>query len=220
MPSIVFDAYGTLFDLDALVIPATTLLGDEDVAEKMCRIWREKHLEYAWTSVLMNRYQDFDRLSALALDFALSSTPRPANSAVKTQLLDAQKRLALYDDVVPALNRHGSTMKLAVLSNGTFRSLQSLTDTAGILFSFDYVLSVDPLRTYKPAKETYQLALDTLAEERNQIFFVSSNPWDVAGAKSFGFRTIWCNRKDFSFVSPGPGPDMVIQTLAELNELC
>lgn len=217
--TIVFDAYGTLFNLDALVAPATTILDDVAIAERVCTVWRSKHLEYAWTSLLMNRYQDFDKLSAFALDFALTNAGIQVDKGAKQKLLDAQRHLPLYDDVQPTLDALGSLNPLAILSNGTFRSLQSLTEKAGILFSFDYVLSVEPFRTYKPAREAYQLALDKLGGDKTGILFVSSNQWDIAGAKSFGFQTVWCNRKNVTYVPVGPNPDTVIRSLEELSTI-
>lgn len=218
MTAVVFDAYGTLFDLNNLAVLATEAIGDHALAQSVCRTWRTKQLDYAWTSVLMNRYQDFDKLTELALTFALQDASIE-DLSVKTQLLSAYDTLPLFDDVTSTLDVLAESHKLAILSNATFRSLQKMTDAQGILFSFDYLLSVEPIRLYKPSRAAYQLAVDALHCEKSEIMFVSSNYWDVVGAKSFGFETVWCNR-DGRIPDPiAPAPDKVVTSLHALQQL-
>ncbi|GMA60132.1 haloacid dehalogenase type II [Alicyclobacillus fastidiosus] len=196
MAAIVFDAYGTLFDVEALVATATELIGDALAAKEICRTWRSKQLDYAWNSVLMNRFLDFDKATDAAFRFALrdARVDEERISTLVPRLLQAHDTLPLFEDVKGALETLGEQHKLLILSNGTFRSLQTLTNTQGILFSFDYILSTEPIRTYKPTRAAYQLVLDTLTCDKADVVFVSSNHWDVTGSKAFGFKTYWCNR--------------------------
>ncbi|WAH38706.1 haloacid dehalogenase type II [Alicyclobacillus dauci] len=218
MSAVVFDAYGTLFNLDSLLPLVTAFVGDEHKAKRITRVWRTKQLDYAWTSVLMNRFQDFDKLTDLALKFALQDNGVYDEKIVR-RLVQAYVSLPLYDDVRGVLDELATNHKLAILSNGTFRSLQTLTNSAGVMFSFDYILSTEPIRTYKPAREAYDLALQKLGNEKSDIVFVSSNHWDVTGAKAFGFRTYWCNRTGQTPDPLSPAPDGIITSLADLPSL-
>lgn len=218
MSVIVFDAYGTLFNVDALQSVAAQFVGDR--AAEFCRAWREKQLAYTWRSILMNRYQDFDKLTQQALLFTLRSMNVPNEQTACAKLLEALDSLPLHDDVKTTLdNLNTAAHKLVVLSNGTFRALQKLADAQNILFSFDYLLSATPLRTYKPTRAAYQLVLDTTHCEKTDVIFVSANDWDTAGAKAFGFRSIWCNRQTAVSDTLGPQPNNTIASLYELPSL-
>jgi 2-haloacid dehalogenase len=215
MPVLVFDSYGTLFDLDVLVSTATHILNDPEKAEAVCKSWRRHQLEFAWQSILMERYQDFDKLTSLALDAAIKQVfDGNSNPVLKDALMSTNKHLPLFEDVLPTLETVES--KKAMLSNGTFRSLQTLADHTGILFSFDYILSVDPIRTYKPARASYKMAHDKFAVSKEEVWFVSSNTWDISGAKSYGFKTFWCNRAGEFFDGFLYEPDVEISSLTEL----
>lgn len=221
MTTFVFDAYGTLFNLDALESVATQYLHDPVLSARVCKTWRQKHLDFAWNAVLMERYQDFDKLAKMAMDASLravmgSTLTDNQRQQLTESLLDANQRLPIYDDVKSTLDALATAHRLAILSNGTFRSLQSITHHAGILFSFDYILSSDPIRTYKPSRSAYQLVLDTFHTTKDDVWFVSSNDWDIAGAKSFGFHTVWCNRKQQPYTGVGFAPDHIVQSLTDL----
>ncbi|MFB5189878.1 haloacid dehalogenase type II [Alicyclobacillus fastidiosus] len=221
MAAIVFDAYGTLFDVGALVATATELVGDASDAQEICRTWRSKQLDYAWNSLLMNRFMDFDKATEAALKFALrdASVDEGRMSTLVPSLLEAHDRLPLFDDVRSTLEALGEHHKLLILSNGTFRALQTLTNAQGILFSLDYILSTEPIRTYKPTRAAYQIVLDTLTCDKADVVFVSSNHWDVTGAKAFGFKTYWCNRTGQVADPIPPQPDGVMASLADLTKL-
>lgn len=216
MEAVIFDAYGTLFNLDVLPDEISHVLGPVD-AQHISDVWRKKQMDYAWMSVLMKRYQDFDKLTEAALRFALMDSEVHISDDGIRQLMSAYLNIPLYSDVFPLLQELEGSIKLSILSNGTFRSLQTLTEHAGILFSLDYLMSVEPIRTYKPAREPYQLALDTLKCDKEQILFVSSNGWDVTGAKSFGFQTAWCNRKSAPAEQLPFKPDKTVSSLKELS---
>lgn len=215
MEAIIFDAYGTLFDLDALKNDISQILGSLN-ADSISAVWQQKQMDYAWMSNLMGRYQDFDKLTEAALRFALLDNDiQPSEDTVRA-LMSAYLHVPLYPDVRPLFDRLENQIKLSILSNGTFKSLQTLTERAEILFSLDYLMSVEPIRMYKPARQPYQLALDTLKCDKSQIMFVSSNGWDVTGAKSFGFHTVWCNRKSMPFEQLGFASDETVSSLKDI----
>ncbi len=218
MQTVIFDAYGTLFDWSGVAIAAQQTSATPELAQDIAQQWRKLHLELAWQSTLMERYQDFDRLAAQSLDIVLRQTLLPSDqqARLRESLLQAAMELAVYPDVIPTLS--DLTARTAILSNGTLHALQKLADRAGILFSFDYILSVDPVRSYKPSRKAYAFAMGRLGAEKADITFVSSNAWDVAGAKAFGFRTCWCNREEKPFEALPYHPDITISDLRQLVE--
>jgi 2-haloacid dehalogenase len=188
----VFDAYGTLFDVHAAIARHRTEAGPE--AERFSEIWRTKQLEYTWTLTLAGHYLDFWTLTERALDYAFERVPS-VDRALRPKLLEAYLQLDAFADAraaLTALKSHG--LRIAILSNGTPRMLSAAVEASGIAGLLDAVLSVDPLRMYKPRPEVYGLVTDALAEKPPDVVFVSSNRWDVMGAASFGFGTFWVNR--------------------------
>ena len=217
MAVVAFDAYGTLFDISDLADVARPWFADQPAADAFCQRWRQLHLEFAWQSALAEQYRDFDQLAKQSLYAALAEHEmvRTDADAVVQQLLKHMQKVPVYPDVKPTLHQLGN-YKTAVLSNGTLRSLQALAVANDVLFSFDFILSVDPIRTYKPSRKAYALVQSAFGCEKREVLFVSSNSWDIAGAKAYGFRTCWCNRSQTPYISPGQKPDYVIATLAEL----
>jgi len=188
----VFDAYGTLFDVHAAIARHRAAAGPE--AERFSEIWRTKQLEYTWTLTLAGRYVDFWTLTERALDYALARVPS-VDRALRPQLLEAYLRLEAFADARAALaDLKARGARLAILSNGSPAMLAAAVDGAAIAGLLDAVLSVDAVRVYKPRPEVYALVTNGLAVTADEVAFVSSNRWDVMGAASFGFRTLWVNR--------------------------
>lgn len=188
----VFDAYGTLFDVHAAIAHHRAAAGPD--AERCSEIWRTKQLEYTWTLTLAGRYVDFWTLTAQALDYALARVPT-VNRALRPQLLDAYLKLKAFPDArgtLADLKARGD--RLAILSNGTPHMLARAVEAAGMTGLFDAVLSVDTIHAYKPRPEVYALVTDRFSVPAEEVVFVSSNRWDVMGAASFGFRSLWLNR--------------------------
>jgi 2-haloacid dehalogenase len=188
----VFDAYGTLFDVHSAVRSHAAAVGPH--CEAVSALWRTKQLEYSWVRSLMNRYVDFWRCTQDALTFALQ-TFHLHDQALKDRLLSAYWSLAAYSDVkatLQTLRERGA--KLAILSNGTPQMLEAAVGGAGIGDLFDAVISVDGLRIYKTAPETYRLVTTRLDVQSQSVSFQSSNGWDIAGASAFGFRCVRINR--------------------------
>jgi 2-haloacid dehalogenase len=191
----VFDAYGTLLDVRS----ATARLSHElhSKAEKVGSLWRQRQLEYTWLRSLMGRHGDFWDVTRDALDHAFGALGLRDDDDLKSRLMDAYLSLDAYPDVAPTLAElRRAGMRTAILSNGTPAMLKAGVDSAGIGDSLDMVLSIEDAGIYKPHPSVYQLACDSLGLERDRICFVSSNGWDVAGAATFGFQTVWLNRFD------------------------
>ena len=203
-----FDAYGTLFDVDSVMCRAT-IQGD---LQALSQLWRRKQLEYTWHRALMERYEDFWTITEAALKSAIRQLSIQSTAEQIQSLMQAYLSLDAFDDVKPALEAlKGSP--LAILSNGTPAMLDSLIRHNGLQSCFTEVISVDRLRTYKPSPRVYALGPEILRLPAQEILFVSSNQWDAAGAKAFGYQVCWCNRsgaamEDLVFV-----PDAVISGL-------
>ncbi|HML09030.1 MAG TPA: haloacid dehalogenase type II [Xanthobacteraceae bacterium] len=188
----VFDAYGTLFDVHAAIARHRATTGPD--AERFSEIWRAKQLEYTWTLTLAGHYVDFWTLTERALDYAFACVPS-VERALRPQLLEAYFKLDAFAEASGALTELKTRgARLAILSNGTPQMLAAATAAAGIAALIDAVLSVDAVRLYKPRPEVYALVTDGLAVRPSDVAFVSSNRWDVMGAASFGFDSIWVNR--------------------------
>ena len=218
MPSIfVFDAYGTLFDVHAAVRRHAEAIGPD--AAQLSALWRAKQLEYTWIRTLAGRYRDFWTLTAEALDFAFASFPA-ADPALKQKLLDAYRRCDCYPEVpkiVRELKQQGK--QLAILSNGTPDMLASAISAAGLDGTFDAVLSVDAIRTYKADPRVYELATTHFRVYPDAISLQSSNRWDVAGAAAFGLRAVWINRAGAPDEYPDLPPAAVLPSLEGLLRL-
>jgi 2-haloacid dehalogenase len=190
--AVVFDAYGTLFDVHAAVSRHAAAVGPQ--AQAVSELWRAKQLEYSWTRSLMGHYRDFWTLTEAALDFALARFSI-RNPALRGQLLAAYRELGAYAEVPAVLaDLRSRGCKTAILSNGSPDMLASAVSSAGLGPLLDAVISVHPLGTFKPPPRAYQPVLEQLGVEKREVLFISSNRWDVAGATAFGFACLWCNR--------------------------
>jgi 2-haloacid dehalogenase len=215
----VFDAYGTLLDLNSAVRAGSAHLG-ERAAEELGALWRRKQLEYTWLRSLMRRHVDFWQVTAEALEFSLATLGRSGDEALRERLLAAYRRLEAYPEVVAVLGRlKADGVKTAILSNGSPAMLEHAVAAAGLSGLVDEVLSVEEVAVFKPAPEVYHLATRRLGVPAAEIVFLSSNGWDVHGAASFGFRTVWVNRA-WAEGERLPGvPVAVAASLAELPRL-
>jgi 2-haloacid dehalogenase len=188
----VFDAYGTLLDVNSAVAQHAVAIGPD--AARLSELWRAKQLEYSWVYSLIGRYEPFWTLTERALDYALQRVPS-VDAALKIKLLDAYRVLSAYPEVVEVLrglrDRGGMT---AVLSNGNASMLTTAFDGAGLTNLLDRLISVDEVEIFKTSPKTYALVTAAFDVSASAVTFVSSNRWDVAGAAAFGFRTIWVNR--------------------------
>ena len=213
----VFDAYGTLFDINSAAERARPQLGD--ATDALSAAWRAKQVEYTWLMSLMGRHVDFWSITGWALDYALDATGIPP-AGVRDALMEQYRVLDAYPDARAALQTlKGAGLATAILSNGSPDMLDSATDSAGLSDLLDWVLSVESVGIFKPHAKVYQLAVDRLGIDKRQICFVSSNGWDVAGAASFGFRVVWVNRAGRPTERLPTGPDAALPDLAALPGL-
>ncbi len=191
---IVFDAYGTLFDVYSVAELAEQVFPGQGA--QLSQIWRAKQLEYCFLRTAGDRYEDFSTITASALRYAAEKLSLPLTAEAHDRLMGAYLHLAAFPEnlaVLRSLRQWGA--KLVILSNGTQPMLEAAVHSAGMDELFNHVLSVDPIKKFKPDPQVYQLACDAVGLPANRITFVSSNGWDVSGAGWFGFRAFWVNRR-------------------------
>jgi 2-haloacid dehalogenase len=215
--AVVFDAYGTLFDVASAAGAERAALGER--WQPLAELWRSKQLQYTWLRSLMGRHADFAAVTADALDFALERLAI-ADPALRRRLLELYERLDAYPEARDALTRlRAAGLRLAVLSNGQPRMLAVATRSAGLGDLLDAVLSVEAVGVYKPHRSVYQLALDRLGLAPDAILFVSANGWDAHGASAFGLKVAWCNRSGEPRERLPGSPDVEVRALDELPAL-
>jgi 2-haloacid dehalogenase len=214
--AVVFDLYGTLCDVHSVAARCEAHFPAR--GREISALWRQKQLEYTWLrSLIDHSYENFEKTTEDALVFACKHLALPLTSQARADLCNAYLRLAAFDEVPAALKElHAKGLKLAVLSNGTARSIDSVVAHAGIASSLDELISVDEVGVYKPDQRVYELAQRRLAVPRSAILFVSSNSWDATGASYFGYPTCWVNRTGGCFEELGRTPDLQVPDLASI----
>ena len=211
--AVVFDAYGTLFDVHSVIQRCEEQFPGQGAA--LSQLWRAKQLEYTWLRSLMGRYADFGTVTRGALRFACRALSLSLSEGIERALMEGYLSLTPYPEVRAALTALAGR-KLAILSNGSTAMLHPLVVNAGFAQFFEEVLSVDSLSVFKPHPHVYQLGVDRLGVRKEQIAFISSNFWDVCGATSFGFRTYWINRSGAQPDELGFAPSATLTRLDEL----
>lgn len=193
MKALVFDAYGTLFDVLSVTALCELLFPGSGTA--LAVTWRSKQLQYSLLRSLMERYADFWQVTQDALVYATGALQLDLTREKRVQLMDAYRTLHAFPDVKPGLTQlKSSGLRLAILSNGAPQMLESATRSAGIDGLLDAVISVDEIKVFKPSPRVYALAPARLALPAAEIGFVSSNGWDIAGAASAGLTPLWIQR--------------------------
>ena len=208
----VFDAYGTLFDVHSVIEAGRAITGDPAA---LSALWRQKQLEYTWLRSLMGRYEDFWAVTEAALRFSVRRLGLKADEAQLARLMDAYLTLACFPEVEAALARLAGRPR-AILSNGSPRMLSAAVASSGLGRHLQHVLSVDSVKIFKPAPAVYALGPRALGIPAADLLFVSSNAWDVAGAKAFGYQVAWCNRTGAPREELGVEPDLEVTRLDEL----
>jgi 2-haloacid dehalogenase len=216
--AIAFDLYGTLFDVHSVIEKCSEKFPER--GPEISFMWRQKQLEYTWLRSLMGRYATFEAVTREALEFTCKSLQLHLDEQICDELCDAYLRLQPYPDVadtLSALRQRG--LKLAILSNGSTRTIDAVTANSGLDGAFDHLLSVDAVRVFKPDQQVYRLAESAFGVGRESIMFVSSNAWDATGARYFGFPTCWINRSGKPFEEMGQRPDREAHDLSALIEM-
>lgn len=211
--AVVFDAYGTLYDVHSVTRKCEECYPGK--SREISLIWRQKQLEYSWLRTAMGRYENFWLLTEDGLRYALDELGLPIDEAIIAKILGQYLHLSVYPEVFEALSLF-RPRKLLILSNGSPDMLDQLGKNTGVNAHLDGALSVDSLKMYKPRPEVYQMAADRLGMGKQEILFVSSNGWDIAGAKNYGFVCGWVNRMKKPVERLGATPDFIVSDLKEL----
>ena len=214
--AVVFDAYGTLFDLHSVTALCDCKFPGQGA--ELSKLWRAKQLEYAWLRSLTERYEEFWRVTESALAFACNSLSLACPAETRRDLMESYLHLDTFPEVKSALGKL-SQHKLAILSNGSPKMLDAAVESAGLKGIFADVISADEVKTYKSSPRVYGLVSKHLGVSKSAIAFVSSNFWDIAGAKSYGFWTCWLNRCNVPEDELGVKPDCTVETLDRLNSV-
>lgn len=209
-----FDVYGTLLDVHSAVQRLAPQIGPD--AAQFSALWRAKQLEYTWVRSLAGRYRDFWQLTEEALAYAFAVFPS-ADQSLRPALLDAYRKLSAYPDAADTLRRlRADGRSLCVLSNGGPEMLAEALEAAGVMDLVDAVLSVQDAGTFKTAPAVYQLVCDRFGVTADRAVLVSSNRWDIAGARAYGMHGIWVNRSAVPDEYADLPPVAVITSLAGL----
>lgn len=214
--ALVFDVYGTLFDVASLERLAEERFPGR--GGELSRLWRSKQLEYTWLLSLMGRYEDFEEVTRRALRYAAKALGLSLDEALEVRFLQAYRSLPPFPEVPEALGSLAERFPLAVLSNGTPAMLHDLLEDSGLAPYFRYVLSADAVGVYKPSPRVYRLALDAFRLPVEAIGFVTANAWDALGAAAFGFKVFWVNRAGQPEEAWEPPPHRVVRGLEALLE--
>ena len=191
---LVFDAYGTLYDVQSVQARTEQLCPGK--GDLITQIWRLKQLEYSWLQTSLQEYRDFEFITQASLVFALRAAGVEPSETITKSLFDKYLDLDPYSEAkeaLGALNRRGGT-KLAILSNGSTNMLTALVRNSGLDSFLDATISVDGAAKFKPHPDCYTLVEKTLGLKKDEVMFVSSNGFDVAGAKHSGFTVVWIRR--------------------------
>ncbi len=210
---IVFDMYGTVVDVGAVAAVCKEVAPDPVAFNSQ---WRAKQLEYTFLRSLMGRYRDFWKVTEEALEFTIERFAIQVTPEQRKRLMDAWLHPTPYPEVADALPRLKEKYLLAILSNGTAKMLLTGLDRTGLRQYFRRILSADSVKLYKPSPKVYQLVLKYMPLKKGEILFVSSNSFDVAGAKNFGFKVCWISRTGIPLDPLGPKPDLVVRSFDDL----
>src|SRR5690606_34427297 len=216
--AIVFDLYGTLYDVHSVVQQCDAAYPGQGI--QISTMWRQKQLEYTWLRSLMGQYVSFEQATRDALVYTCRYLNLELDQAVCARLCDAYLNLTPYPEVPATLQRLNNLgLPLAILSNGSVFSIDSVVKNSGLQTHFANLLSVEPVVVFKPDPRVYTLACEALGLSSHQILFVSSNSWDAAGARHFGFKVCWVNRRNNAFDELGATPHVIVSGLDELPAL-
>ncbi len=214
--AIIFDAYGTLFDVNSAAKKCKNKIGGK--WELFSNYWRSTQLEYTWIRSLMGRYQDFWKVTEESLNKSMKVFQ--IDATMKDELLNLYKVLSTFPEVRRTLKKlKEKNYKLAILSNGTPSLLNELVSSNNLESIFDDVLSVEDVKIYKPHPNVYKIPIKKYQIEKNQVLYLSSNTWDVSAAGNFGFNAVWVNRNKNIFDNLDYKPITEINNLSDLNIL-
>ena len=212
----VFDAYGTLFDVNSAAAKCKKKLGNR--WESFANAWRTTQLEYTWLRSLMKRHKNFWEITEDSLDHTMETFK--IKQGMRNELLNLYKELSPYPEVKECLEGLKSKkIKMAILSNGTPDLLKGLVESNNIQNYFDDILSIETVGIYKPDSKVYEMPIKKYNCKPENICFMSSNTWDVSGGGVFGYNAVWVNRFNKVFDKLSYKPKFVISNLKELLKI-
>ena len=214
--AIIFDAYGTLFDVNSAAEKCKGKIGDK--WEDFANYWRTTQLEYTWLRSLMNRHKDFWKITEDSLDKSMKFFK--IDNSMRNDLLDLYKVLSPFSEVKETLNKlKKKDFKLAILSNGTPSLLGNLVKNNNLENIFDDIFSVEEVGIFKPDSKVYELPVKKYNIKKDEILFLSANTWDVSGGGNYGYNSVWVNRNKNVFDNLDYQPLDEIHDLSELLEI-
>ena len=214
--AIIFDAYGTLFDVNSAAEKCKDKIGSK--WEGFANYWRTTQLEYTWLRSLMNKHKDFWKITEDSLDKSIKV--HKIDNSLRDELLDLYKVLKPFSEVERTLKTlKKSNYKLAILSNGTPSLLNKLVNSNSLKNIFDDIFSVEDVGIYKPDSKVYDIPINKYKIQKNEVVFLSANTWDVSGAGNYGYQSIWVNRSNNIFDKLDFTPKHEVSNLSELLDL-
>ena len=214
--AIVFDAYGTLFDVNSAAEKCKSKIGDK--WEGFANFWRTTQLEYTWLRSLMKRHKDFWQVTEDSLDKSIKAFK--IDISMKSELLNLYKVLSPYSEVNEVLKKlKEKNYKLAILSNATPALLNELVNSNNLEDIFDDLFSIEEVGIYKPDSKVYDMPIKKYQIKTNEVAFLSSNTWDVSGGGNYGYNAIWVNRNNSIFDNLDYSPKNEVKNLKQLFEI-
>ena len=214
--AIIFDAYGTLFDVNSAAEKCKDKIGDK--WEGFANYWRTTQLEYTWLRSLMKRHKDFWQVTEDSLDKSMKTYE--IDSSMKNELLNLYKILSPFKEVPEVLKSlKDKNLKLAVLSNGTPSLLYELVKSNNLENIFDDIFSIEEVGVYKPDSKVYDIPIKKYKIKKNEVAFLSANTWDISGGGNYGYNSIWVNRKNNTFDNLDYVPKHQIKDLSKLLDI-
>ena len=214
--ALVFDAYGTLFDVNSAANKCKEKIGED--WEKFANFWRTTQLEYTWLRSLMGRHRDFWKITEDSLEKSMQVFGVDKN--MKNELLNLYKVLSPYPEVKNVLETlKDQNFKLAILSNGTPSLLNELVTSNNLKNLFDDLFSVEEVKVFKPASKVYEIPTKKYNIKASQITFLSANTWDVSGGGNFGYNSVWVNRNKSKFDLLDYQPKNEVSNLTQLLDI-
>ena len=214
--AIIFDAYGTLFDVNSAAEKCKSKIGDK--WENFANYWRKTQLEYTWLRSLMGRHKDFWQITEDSLDKSMQAFN--IDKAMKNELLDLYKILSPYPEVKQTLEKlKEKKYKLAILSNGTPALLNELVKSNDLQNLFDDIFSIEEVKIYKPSSKVYDMPIKKYNMKKEDAAFLSANTWDVSGGGNYGFTSVWVNRNKNIFDNLDYKPKNEISGLNQLIDI-
>ena len=214
--AIIFDAYGTLFDVNSAAEKCKDKIGDK--WEGFANHWRTTQLEYTWLRSLMKRHKDFWQVTEDSLDKSMKAYQ--IDSSMRNELLDLYKILSPFKEVPEVLKSlKEKDFKLAILSNGTPSLLNELVKSNNLENIFDDIFSIEEVGVYKPDSKVYDIPINKYQIKKSEVIFLSANTWDVSGGGNYGYNSIWVNRNNNTFDNLDYMPKYQIKDLSKLLDI-